>query len=163
MQDSVLTPEQSAKRIWPGGNESRNSACPNASERASCSERGHAVGQRRRTPLWMRSMDPPLVPTFCVLTKLGTNTGSFDNVPLLLSFSDGREDYDGKKPPRPGPPGVAGTNAKLFVNLFCSMLANTNVRRTQLRPAQTFPGSDRLSPTNDRPFPSPNCLLASVL
>lgn len=36
---------------------------------------------------------------FCFLTKLGTKTGSFDNVPLLLSFSGGREEYDGKKHP----------------------------------------------------------------
>lgn len=39
----------------------------------------------------------PVVPTFAFLTKLGTHAGSFDNVPLLLSFSDGREEYDGKK------------------------------------------------------------------
>lgn len=39
----------------------------------------------------------PVVPTFAFLTKLGTKAGSFDNVPLLLSFSDGREEYDGKK------------------------------------------------------------------
>lgn len=72
-------------------------------------------------------MDPPLVPTFCVLTKLGTNTGSFDHVPLLLSFSDGREEYDGKKLPA-GQIDPVETNANHFVTLFCSMLANTNVR-----------------------------------
>lgn len=62
--------------------------------------------------------------------------GSFDNVLLLLSFSDGREEYDGKTQTPDDKSHVIDTNLsvtfdkRVFLTstcTFCGMLVNTNV------------------------------------
>lgn len=68
-------------------------------------------------------------------------TGSFDNVLLLLSFSDGREEYDGKTQPADDKSHAIDTNLSvifenvcsyLHMDFFCGMLVNTN-EKTQVR------------------------------
>lgn len=69
---------------------------------------------------------------------MGTN-GIFLNVLLLLSFSDGREEYDGKTQPADDKSYATDTNLSVIFENVCSyfyvnfgMLVNTN-EKTQVR------------------------------